>query len=796
MPEVAAVPSSTVQHLADSILDPQRHIEGERRNISVVFVDVRSFTPFSESLDPEEVYEAVDVFLRALVEQVQQFGGHVDKFTGDGLMALFGAPVAHENDPERAVRAAWGMQQALRQLAETESWSAPVALNARIGVNTGMVVVADVGADVNYTAMGDVVNVAARLEQNAEPGGVLVSASTYEFTHPFFEFEAIGPLQVKGRQEPIETFKVVGEKARPGTLRGARGLRAPLVGREAELARLRSIAAALTDTGQGSLVILTGEAGIGKSRLTAELRSSLEQTPVTFLVGEAVSYGRSAAYEVFARILRRFFRIEPGAAPNTARERLRALLAALDPDLNTSAQVYIENLIGLPLTEPDARRLARLEPQQLRQQTFLAIRTLLSAAAAVEPVVLVFEDLHWIDELSLELLLFLLKSVEQNALLLYGTTRPDEGVALQRIDEMARAELGQRYQRIELEPLSRQDSRSLITSLLDLPSLPAHLSALITEKAEGNPFFTEELIGVLIDRGIVEPAGDGWQLRPDVDYSEFDVPLTLDGLIMARVDSMGPQARQVLQHAAVIGRRFELPLLRQLLNGVGAALADMIVLMEERGFITPLPAAATKAYEFRHGLMPDSVYNSLLFRKRRELHGLAAAAIETIQPQRPEDEPELLAFHYSRSDTPQRALPYTISAGHRARRRFANHEAVDYYNQALTLLADDADASVERRLEVFTGLGEVQDFSGEYEAAVTSYKQALAVLKSTGVSSGETVADVQRRLGRVYERWGDYTQAMRWLDTGLSALDQAQAAEDNAHRALIYKDNGMLLFRQ
>ncbi|MEW5988192.1 MAG: adenylate/guanylate cyclase domain-containing protein, partial [Chloroflexota bacterium] len=266
------VPASAVRDLVGKILVPEQYLDGERRNITVLFADLSSFTLLAEKSDPEQIYLAVDLYLRAMVEEVQRYGGFVDKYTGDGLMVLFGAPTAHENDPERAIRAALTMQQRLQQMAQANVWSAPVALQARIGINSGTAVVGSVGPDfrAEYTALGDVVNVASRLEELAEPGTILVSHNTFLLTQPLFEFEKLGPIQVRGRQGPVETYRVSVEKKRPGLLPGKRGLRAPLIGRGEELTRLQTFTQQLTSQQQGGLILVTGEAGIGKSRLVAE----------------------------------------------------------------------------------------------------------------------------------------------------------------------------------------------------------------------------------------------------------------------------------------------------------------------------------------------------------------------------------------------------------------------------------------------------------------------------------------------------------------------------------------------
>ncbi|MBI4788485.1 MAG: tetratricopeptide repeat protein [Chloroflexi bacterium] len=785
--------------LAEKITQVGKQIEGERRTVTVLFADITGFTSLSEKLDPEEVYNLIDSTLKAFIDEIYKHEGTLDKFMGDGVMALFGAPVAHEDDPARAVRAALGMQSALRRVNEDLEVRLGISLKVRIGLNSGTVVVGSVGSDLrmDYTALGDTVNVASRLQSVAEPGTILVSRSVYEPTKPLFDFRELGSIRVKGRVEPVEIFEAIAPKSIAGRVRGIPGLAAPMVGRQEEFARLRQAIEELAANRRGQIVLVTGEAGIGKSRLTAELKGYAASKPVRVLEGACLSYGQSA-YEVFLRLLRNYFDIGDGDTEEIVRDKIEQTVRRVLPQRDQVAQVlpYIENLFSIRIVEKElAERVRHLEPSQLQQQTFLAVHDLLSAEAKQQPLVLIFEDVHWIDKLSLDLLTFLLGTVERVPILIYTISRPTEGAAAPHIEKLAGENYPLYFTHIPLLPLSQADSIALVDLLLTIAELPENLKQIIPQRAEGNPFFLEEIIRTLIDRGTIRRAEGRWQVAPDADLASFQVPRTLQGLLMTRVDHLSEGARQTIQCAAVIGRDFSYRLLAGVVDG-SRTLQDDVQELEDRELIHRLGEANELEYRFHHILIQETVYNSLLIRRRERLHHKIAEGIETLFKERLEDHIEQLAFHFSESKDTERSLPYLIRAGTRAAGRFANDEAQRYYRLAADGLTK-TNPTPEQRVEVYAGLGDVQNFVGDYDGALNSYLIASEMIRT--LASAQMLrygAEIMRRIGRVHERRGDYVEALHWLDNALHQIDRDPNSDKAVERVRVYNDIGWVNYRR
>ncbi|MGH2522466.1 MAG: adenylate/guanylate cyclase domain-containing protein, partial [Anaerolineales bacterium] len=488
---------------------------GQRRNVTVLFVDLTGYTSLSEQLDSEDVFDFLQHYLRRLANAVYKYEGTVDKFTGDGLMALFGAPIAYENHAELAVRSALDMQAEVGHLSQEIGRRLKIEPRAHIGLHTGSVVVGSLGSNMmmNYTAIGDTVNLARRLEEATGPGKILVSEAVYRLTKPLFDYEAVPPLNLKGIAQPVAGYLVVGPRAAPASVRGVEGLHAPLVGRDAELDRLTQAALALTQKGEGQVMLVTGNAGLGKSRLTSEFKRFLRQAGVRVVEGRSLTYRRSAAYWVFSDALHNYLSLSPDSPEAPVREQLsrraHAALGLKAPD----TLPYLEHLLGLqPADAPSAERIQYLEPGQLRQQVFLAVRDLLLAEAQRQPLALILEDLHWADEVSLDLALFLLDSIRQAPVLLYIISRPIEGGTQGKIVEHASKRLADRFTAIHLRSLSPDQSERLLSQLLAVPDLPEHLRDQILQRAAGVPFYLEEILRMLIDAGVLRREGNRWRL--------------------------------------------------------------------------------------------------------------------------------------------------------------------------------------------------------------------------------------------------------------------------------------------
>ncbi len=792
-------------HLVDKILNASQQIEGERRTVTVLFSDVVGFTTISERLDPETVYSIIDASVAAFRDEIYAHEGTLDKFMGDGVMALFGAPVAHEDDPARAIHCALGMQAALKTVNDEMVVQHGITLQMRIGLNLGTVVVADIGADLrmNYTALGDTVNVAARLQSVAEPGTILVSRAVYDETRALFDFAELGLIRVKGRVEPVEIYQVLGPKREPGRVRGIPGLAAPMVGRAQELARVQSLVEKLAHESRGGLVLITGDAGLGKSRLTSELKQWIARTPelasLRVYEGGCVAYGQSA-YDVFVQLLSRLFEIQPDDSADVRRSKIKARVTELMPTPRAVVETlpYLENFMGLPPVERELEdRIRHLEPAQLRQQTFLAVRELLLQACRANPLVLIFEDLHWVDKPSLDLLLFLSNAVEDEPLVLVCLSRPTEGQAAGQIQRVAGATLDGQFMQIALEPLSIQDSAALVDSLLTISDLPDSLRELIPRRAEGNPFYLEEIIRTLIDRNLIRRRNDRWEVTPGADFQSFQVPRTLEGLIMTRVDHLPESTRYIAQCAAVIGRDFPDSILRRIAEGNAARLDNDLQELVDHELVQQTLETPERQFIFRHVLTQQTIYNSVLVRRREQLHHKIASAIEELYPGRLDEQAERLAFHYGESNDAARALPHVVRAAERAASRYANEEALRYYRTALDMAAR-TDATPATRMRILIGLGDSQTHIGDFENAAASLSAAWQLSRGETASPTQArqAAEIARRLGRVFERRGKYDEAMQWLESALREINRDVSSGQAVERVRIYLDIGWVHYRR
>ncbi|MBI5301894.1 MAG: tetratricopeptide repeat protein [Chloroflexi bacterium] len=783
--------------LAEKIARVGKQVEGERRNVTVLFADLSGYTSISERLDPEQVYELIDSTLRAFTEEIYKHEGTLDKVMGDGLMALFGAPIAHEDDSARAVRTAFGMQDALRRInADLES-RLGITLQVRIGLNAGLVVVGSIGSDLRmeYTALGDTVNVASRLQNAGEPGTILVSRAVYEPTNPLFEYRELGAIRVKNRVEPVEIFEAVAPRKHEGRVRGIPGLSAPMVGRRAEFAQVRQAVDALVEEGMGRLVLATGNAGIGKSRLTTELKAHLVDQHVTVLEGACLAYGQPA-YGMFIRLLKMYFGIADDDSEQVVREKIeRTANEYLLPEQSRADILpYIEHLFSIRVLEKEmAARIRHLAPPQLQQQTFLAIRELLIARARYRPLVLIFEDVHWIDPVSLDLLVFINNVIERSPVVIYCNSRPTEGTAAPRLEKLGTQSYAAQFLHLPLMPLSHADSVELVDLLLTIHELPERLRQIILQRAEGNPFYLEEIIRMLIDRGIIRREEDRWQIVPGAAVDDVQVPTTLQGLIMTRVDALSEGARQAAQCAAVIGRDFGLRLLSSTLEDA-RNLADQVGELEERALVSRIGADGDVHYRFNHILIQETVYASLLVRRREFLHHKIAEGIEAQFKERLDEHTEELAFHYYESKDYDRALPCLIRAGSHAAERFANDQALKQFRFAVECLGK-TNPTTTQKIDLYNGLGSVQTFTADYDGATTSYLIALEMNRALTrtVEAQRQSAEIMREIGRVCERRGDYAEALRWLNNALGELEHLD--RQVPERVRIYNDIGWVQYR-
>jgi class 3 adenylate cyclase len=517
-------------------------------------------------MDPEDWTTLVGEAFARLNRTVERYGGTVARLMGDGVLAFFGAPVAHEDDPERAVRCGLEMVHTIDDLASTQSAAGAGDLRIRVGVNTGPVVVGVVGTDTahEYTAMGDTVNVAARMQANARPGSVLVTSVTHRFVAPLVDALDVGLLELKGKADAVHAYEIIGLKRDATRTRGLLGLRSPMIGRDSHISRLEQVFGVVR-VGQGRVACVLGEPGMGKSRLLAELRARVERSdPATrWVEGRCLSYGETMPYHLVLDLVRSLIGVSPTSDESQVADALQTQLRDLLADDWRDTYAYLGHLLSLRLEPEMQARISLLDIESVKRYVSSLV-TLLRAASARSPMVLVCDDVHWADSSSVETLLQLLPSVSGLQVLFVLISRMERGSTGWRLIAGAREVFGDALTEIRLEPLSADDSRELVSNLLRIESLPADTRELILAKAEGNPFFVEEVIRMLIDRGAIVLDQDRWVATERV--AGVEIPDTLHGLLLARIDRLPQESKRTLRVASVIGRQFGVTVLERLLE--------------------------------------------------------------------------------------------------------------------------------------------------------------------------------------------------------------------------------------
>lgn len=663
---------------------------GERRLVTVMFADISGFTTLSESMDPEAVRDLMNQCFAYLVPCITRYEGTIDKFIGDEIMALFGAPRTHENDAERAVRAALDMMSMLDEFNIQHQTD----LGLHVGINTGLTLAGRIGAGDRreYSVMGGAVNLASRLVDASERGQIFVGPDTYRMTAPMFEFETLEPITVKGKTEPVPAYRPIGLKTKPSSVRGLemKGISSPLVGRGKERATIQAKLELLLK-GQGGIIGVIGEAGLGKSRLIADVKqlfqsSSKNTAQVLWLEGHTLSFGQSISYWPFQQIMRVWAGITEDDDADVSWFKLQSHVRELFGEGTIDYLPYLASLLALEVRGEYVERVKYLDGDAMGRQIFLTSRRFFEFLARSQPTVLVFEDLHWMDTSSLALLEHLLSLVETVPLLIIGLSRPERDTPSARLREVCARDYSDRYIEIRLAPLSAADSAQLIRNLLEVENLPLRLRELIVEKADGNPFFLEEVIRALIDTGAVKRDASSGRWRMTAQMESLQIPDTIQGVIMARVDRLDNEVKQVLRVASVIGRSFLYRVLKAM-SEVDQRLDDSLRELQQTELIFEKQKTPELEYMFKHALAQEATYESILLQRRRELHARVAQVIESLFLERLEEFYGLLSYHYARAEVWDKAQYYLMKAGDQAGRMAADTEALNLYQQAIAAYA-------------------------------------------------------------------------------------------------------------
>ena len=725
----------TPPHLAQKILTTRSALEGERKQVTVLFCDLANSTELARQVGAERMHDTLNAFFEQALMEVHRFEGTINQFLGDGFMALFGAPLAHEDHVRRALLSALAIQQRLQEAASSPAAGPLSKLRVRMGINTGPVVVGRIGDNLrmDYTAIGDTTNIAARLQGLAQPGSICVGDSVHAVGEAFFDFRALGPRTLKGIETPVAVYELLrARSARAGESRSqGLGIGAPLVGRDGEL---QTAGHALADlkAGLGGVLMLSGEPGAGKSRLVAEMRRLPDSESVRWLEGRALSFGRHLSYWPFIEILKRCFEIGEDDSEALSFGKLKnGLLLMLGPR-GTELLPYLATVLSLPVGTDLEERVRHLDGQGLKRQVFLCMRQLFEHLARSHPLLLLLEDWHWADQSSIELAEHLLPLTQDSALLIFFATRPEPAAAARALRQAALALAGVQPREIVLAPLSASQSEVLLANLVGQMVLPATLREQILRRTEGNPFFVEEVVRSLVSQGALVRGSDGqgWHLGKPVE--QMQLPDTLQGLIVSRIDRLEDDIKQALKLASVIGRSFFDRILEAISDARGHLPRQLkeleaVELIREK-LNTPEPE-----HIFKHALVQEAAYGSMLAENRRGIHRRVAQAIELLFADRLDEFSSLLAHHYTCAEDWEKAQAWLLKAGDQAGRLAADTEALEHLSQAEAayLRAYGSRLAPLERAALQRKIGTALYGTGKYEEGHAQMRQALAHLGVT-----------------------------------------------------------------
>jgi len=754
-PRFSAPDAYTPKHLAEKILTSKVALEGERKQVTVLFADLKGSMELLADRDPEEARKILDPVLEHMMEAVHRFEGTVNQVMGDGIMALFGAPVAHEDHAIRACYAALRMQDAVRHYSAELRRAQGLEVQIRVGLNSGDVVVRSIGSDLrmDYSAVGHTTNLAARMEQLAAPGSIRLTADTLRLGEGFVQVASLGLVPVKGLAEPIEVFELIGAGAASTRLEAAarRGL-TRFVGRNTELAQLRD-ALDQASLGHGKVVAVVGEPGVGKSRLFWELLHSHRVHSWLILQAASVSYGKATTYLPVIELLRGYFEIESRDDPRKIREKVTGKVLTLATPL---AQIVLPllALLDVPVDEPSWQG---LDPLQRPQQTLDAVKRLLLRESEIQPLVVLFEDLHWIDSETQTLLDSLVESLPAARLLLLVNYRPEYGHSWG----------GKTYYRqLRIDPLPPESADELLDSLLGTDATLAPLKQLLVKRTEANPLFLEESVRALVETQALIGERGGYRLTRPVE--RLTIPVSVQAILAARIDHLAPEAKRLLQAAAVIGKDVPMPLLLAIADAPEPEVRAELTNLQAAEFLYETRLFPDPEYTFKHVLTHEVAYGGLLRERQRTLHARITEAIEHLAPERVSEKAERLAHHAARGELWQKAVGYLRQAGLRAMARAAYCEAISHLEQAIGALhrlpetRETTELTIDIRVDLWNALLPL----GEWTRIAEHLHEAEGLARTLGD---------QHRLGRIATfivnqrlNTGDYDEAVRFGQEALN----------------------------
>jgi class 3 adenylate cyclase/tetratricopeptide (TPR) repeat protein len=678
----------TPKHLADKILSARSSIEGERKLLTVLFADVANYTTMAEKLDPEKVHQIMDGCFNILLDETHAYEGTVNQFTGDGIMAIFGAPVAHEDHAQRACWCALAMKKALNNYNDKLNKEFGIDFKMRIGINSGPVVVGSIGDNLrmDYTAIGDTSNLAARMEHMAPPGSIFVSKNTYVIAKNFFEFAPLGKFEIKGKKMLQEAFELINAeefKTRFKSLT-AKNL-TNFIGRKNSMTALKEpFDRVISDLGQA--VGIVGEAGVGKSRLLMEFVDRMPKENFTYLEGRCLRYGETVIYMPVLEILKSYFEIKDKDSDSIKNRKIESKIKQLDQEFDS----IIPAIQELLLQKAEDKSFLALNPKQKREKTFESLRDLFIRESQNKPLLIVIEDVHWIDKTSEEFLNYLIEWIVYARIMLIILYRPEYNHSWNNKSY---------YTNIGLTHLRENSSTQMVKAILKQKQISKEIKQLILNRSAGNPLFMEEFTFSLIEGGIIEKKGKRFVLTAKT--SDIEVPDTIQGIIAARIDRLEENLKRLIQIASVIGREFTFNLLKSI-KSEQRQLKSHLLNLQGLEFLYEKSLFPELNYIFKHALTQEVAYGSLLLKERKKIHCKIGNSIEKLYNEKIEEFYEILAFHYSKSGEPEKAFKYLKLSGDKAVEKFSNWEAFRFYKSALKMLDKTKDdiKSKERKLVI------------------------------------------------------------------------------------------------
>ncbi len=726
--EKQPTPSPPPQELTEKILAQRGRIEGERRQVTVMFCDLVGSTAQTEKLGDEKAFALIDELFGILTQQVHRYEGTVQEFRGDGIMALFGAPLALENTAQRAVSTSLAIHQEVNRFNNRSlEGSRSPAIRMRIGIHTGPVILGSIGSDLRleFQVIGDTVNLAARMEALAEPGTTYLTKETYRLAKGLFHFQPVGEKVVKGKENPISVYKVLSAKEdvyRP-RLGSERQIYSRIVGRDSELNKLElQVMKAVND--QGSVVNIIGEAGIGKSRLLAELKNREVMKRVTLMEGRAISIGKNLSFHPITDLLKQWAGIRSDDGEAKTFDKLQAAIKRVFREEYSEVLPFVAILMGMKLPGIHAQRAEGIEGEALNNLILKSVRDLLVKATELTPLVMVIDDLHWADTSSIELMESLFRLAETHKILFINLFRPGYQETGDRLVESLKDRQVNYYVEIVLEPLPEKMSEALIGNMLNFKELQHAWVTGIVERTGGNPFFIEEVVRSLIDEQALLPKGGAFHLTDKA--ATISIPNTIEELLMTRIDRLEEQTRDLVKDASVIGRSFFYRILAKVASEIENIDARLTYLQEIQLLRERLRMGELE-YLFKHALAQEVAYESILPLKRKELHLAVAQAIEKVFEERLHEFYGMLAYHYCQAESLEEAEECLIKAGEEALRSAASDEALHYYEEALQLYLKKSgkDAHPEKLAMLEKNIALALYNRGQHQEAVNHFEKAL-----------------------------------------------------------------------